>query len=57
MVALPTTQRRKKAVVEFDRDEDDAPILNDPSHMLVQTMEPMVRKFLSIYYSESVIGL
>ena len=55
--ALPTTLRRKKAAVEFDRDEDDAPILNDPSQMMARVMEPMVRQFLSIYYSESISSL
>ena len=51
---LPSAVRKKKAVVEFDRDEDDIPILNDPSLMMARVMEPMVRQFLSIHYSESI---
>jgi hypothetical protein len=51
---LPTILRNKKAVVEFDRDENDAPVLVDPSGMMARVMEPVVRQFLSIHYSESI---
>jgi hypothetical protein len=40
--------------VEFDRDDDDVPILDDPSQMMAQVMEPMVRQFLAIHYSKPV---
>jgi hypothetical protein len=51
--SLPTTKRKKKQH-DFDRDDNDAPILNDPSQMMARVMEPMVRQFMSIHYSESV---
>ena len=48
------TARKKKVPVEFERDDDNAPILNSPSQMMARAMEPMVRRFMSIHYSESV---
>ena len=48
---LPTT-RRKKNAVEFELDDNDAPILNDPSQMTARDMEPLVRQYMSIHYSE-----
>jgi hypothetical protein len=52
-MALPTTKRKKKTF-EFDVDDDENPILDDPSQMMARVMEPMVRQFLSIYYSMSI---
>jgi hypothetical protein len=51
---LPTARRKKKVPVEFDREDDDTPILEDPSQMMARVMEPMVRQFLSIHYSTSI---
>jgi hypothetical protein len=51
--ALPSTKRKKKLLVDFDRDDNGGPILNDPSQMIARVMEPMVRQFMSIHYSES----
>ena len=51
--ALPSTKRKKKLLVDFDRDDNGGPILEDPSQMIAQVMEPMVRQFMSIHYSES----
>jgi hypothetical protein len=50
MVALPTA-RRKKIAVEFDLDDNDAPILSEPSQMIARDMEPVVRQYMSIHYS------
>jgi hypothetical protein len=38
--------------VEFDLDDNDAPILNDPSQMTARDMEPVVRQYMSVHYSE-----
>jgi hypothetical protein len=50
---LPNTKRKKK-LLEFDRDDNDVPILEDPLKMIARVMEPVVRQFLSIHYSESI---
>jgi hypothetical protein len=55
-VALPTTQRKKKAAVEFKLDDNDVPILDDPSQLMARDMEPLVRQYMSIHYSESCKG-
>jgi len=55
-VALPTTQRKKKAAVEFELDDNGVPILSDPSQLLAWDMEPLVRQYMSIHYSESWKG-
>jgi len=55
-VALPTTQRKKKAAVEFELDDNDVPILSDPSQLMARDMEPLVRQYMSIHYSESCKG-
>ena len=55
-VALPTTQRKKKAVVEFELDDNGVPILSDPSQLMARDMEPLVRQYMSIHYSESWKG-
>jgi hypothetical protein len=53
---LTTHRKKKKVLVEFERDDDDAPILEDPSRMMARVMEPMVRQFLTIYYGKSIEG-
>jgi hypothetical protein len=55
-VALPTTQRKKKAAVEFELDDNDVPILSDPSQLMARDMEPLVRQYMSIHYSKSCKG-
>ena len=52
-MALPTMQRRKKVTVEFELDRNDAPILNDPCEMMARDMEPVVRQYMALHYSES----
>jgi len=42
--------------VEFERDDNDAPILNNPSQMMAWDMHPVVRQFMSIHYSGSIEG-
>ena len=39
--------------MEFELDDNDAPILEDPSQMMARDMEPIVRQYMSIHYSES----
>ena len=53
---LTTHRKKKKVLVEFERDDDDAPVLEDPSRMMARVMEPMVRQFLTIYYGKSIEG-
>lgn len=42
--------------MEFELDDNDAPILKDPSQMMAWDMEPIVRQYMSIHYSESSKG-
>jgi hypothetical protein len=51
--ALPNKKRKKKLLLEFDRDDNGVPMLENPSQMIARAMEPVVRQFLAIHYSES----
>ena len=43
-------------MVEFELDNNDVPVLRDPSQMLAWDMEPLVRQYMSIHYSKSCKG-
>ena len=51
-MSLPTTKRKTKQLVLFDQDENNLPLLDNPSQMMARVMEPMVRQFMAAHYSK-----